>query len=237
MEKLVTRRMTIVRPMRLTRTIKMYSASISGAILEASGGKSAKFVIHLTRNCQITGLIWDIPLSVHLCFWHGCLCHWLMRLLEIATEHDGHETAQKDQREKSTKLHDPGHDERMLIGLRVIVVAVRENVFDRRADAIGRSLIEAEQHVFGRVFDAHVVLGEFAFGRDDLDGAGVRILRNVAAGNRELDILEPDGRCECVDIGLCAGEEVPAVGGLRMPVALEVAALLGCGKIGTFAWI
>ncbi len=65
-EKLVTSRMTIVIPIMLTRTMKKYSASISGAIFDASGGYREKFVSHLTRNCQSTGLM-CIPLSVHLC--------------------------------------------------------------------------------------------------------------------------------------------------------------------------
>ena len=57
----------MVKPMRLTRTMKKYSASICGAIFDASGGYSEKFVNHLTRNCQSTGLMCVIPLSVHLC--------------------------------------------------------------------------------------------------------------------------------------------------------------------------
>ena len=67
MQKLVTKRITMVSPIKLTSTMKKSSASICGAIFDASGGNSAKFVNHLTRNCQSTGLIWFIPLSVHLC--------------------------------------------------------------------------------------------------------------------------------------------------------------------------
>src|ERR1700739_1470791 len=93
-EKLNTSRMTIVSPTRLTRTMKKYNASISGAIFDASGGKSAKFVIHLTRNCHSTGLMWDIPLSVHLCFCHRYFFHRLLLLPVIPPEHDKHESAQ-----------------------------------------------------------------------------------------------------------------------------------------------
>ncbi len=56
-EKLTSKRTTIVSPIRLISTMKKYSASICGAIFDASGGNSAKSVIHLTRNCHSTWLI------------------------------------------------------------------------------------------------------------------------------------------------------------------------------------
>src|SRR5271165_536160 len=100
MEKLVTRRITMVSPTRLTRTMKKYSASICGAIFDACGGYSAKFVIHLTKNCQSTGLMWLIPLSVHL-----CSCPWLVVLPVIPAEHHQHESTQRHDRDQPAQLH------------------------------------------------------------------------------------------------------------------------------------
>src|SRR5215469_18185105 len=106
MEKLTTSRITIVSPMRLTSTMKKYSASICGAIFDASGGNSAKFVIHLTRNCQNTWLMCSIPLSVHL---FACVL-LIVPVLQpvIAAEHQEHESAQRNHRYQAAQLHHAG---------------------------------------------------------------------------------------------------------------------------------
>jgi len=79
-----------------------------------------------------------------------------------------------------------------------LVVAVRDDVVDRRSDAVVRSFVQAEQHVFGRVFNSHVVLRELALRRDELDGAGMRELREPAVGAWDLDVAKAD----------CLGESV-----------------------------
>ena len=57
------------------------------------------------------------------------------------------------------------------------------------------------------------------------------------SGTLNLDVTEADGLGEGVDIGLRAGHEVPAIGGFRMAVALEVFAFLGRGQISALAGI
>src|ERR1035437_9560863 len=144
MEKLATSSTTIVSPIRLTSTMKNSSASICGAIFEASGGSSAKFVNHLTRNCQITVLIWSIPLSVHL-----LACPRLVVFPHILAKHHQHESAQQQQRDQPAQLDNAGHNQRMFVGLRIVVVAVSQNVIPRRADAIGRGLHQSQPQILG----------------------------------------------------------------------------------------
>src|ERR1035438_7120416 len=110
MEKLVTSRITIVSPIRLTRTMKKYSASICGAIFDASGGNSAKFVIHLTRNSHNVGLMRLIQLSVHLC---SRLRVGSLVLMLIPAEHHQHESTQRKHCYKSAQLHHPGYDQQI----------------------------------------------------------------------------------------------------------------------------
>src|SRR5208337_1026537 len=152
MQKLVTRRVTTVSPIRLTSTMKKSSASICGAILDASGGNSAKFVIHLTRNSQSTGLMWLMPLSVHLWICSGfsisiCSCAWPVVLPRVPAEHDQHESTQREDRDQPAQLHHPRNDQRMLVGGGIVVVAVSENVVHRRADAVGRGLHQAQPQI------------------------------------------------------------------------------------------
>src|ERR1035437_239396 len=90
--------------------MKKSSASICGAIFDASGGKSAKFVSHLTRNCQIVGLIWFIPLSVHL-----FVSPWLSVFPCVSAKHYQHESAQRHEGYKPAHLHHPRYDQRMLV--------------------------------------------------------------------------------------------------------------------------
>ena len=46
-----------------------------------------------------------------------------------------------------------------------------------------------------------------------------------------LDVAEADGFGQRVDIGLRAGKKMPAIGGFRAAIALQISALLGRGQI------
>src|ERR1039457_3113431 len=133
----MTSRTTIVSPIRLTRIMKKKSASISGAIFEASGGKSGKLVIHLTRNCHKTGLMWLIRLSVHLC---SLICLWRVGLPGIPAKHDQHESAHQYACQEPAQLHRAPHDQRMFGGQGMVVVEESKNFTPRGADTIVRSL-------------------------------------------------------------------------------------------------
>ena len=74
--------------------------------------------------------------------------------LEVAPEHEEDEAAETGDRDHATDLNDAGDDERVLVGLRIVVVAVGEDVGDGRADLVVGGLDKAEQNVLGRVFDA-----------------------------------------------------------------------------------
>src|SRR6185437_1242941 len=168
MEKPITNRTTTVSPIRLMSTMKKNSASICGAIFDASGGNSAKFVIHLTRNCQSTWLMCSIPLSVHLCF---CVLLFVggVLALVVAAEHDKHESAQRKERDQASELHHSGHNQRVLVHAGIVVIAVRENVVDARADFAVRGFGEAEAQILGRIFHAHVILRQLAVWSDQLN--------------------------------------------------------------------
>src|SRR6185437_701242 len=157
MEKPITNRTTTVSPIRLMSTMKKNSASICGAIFDASGGNSAKFVIHLTRNCQSTWLMCSIPLSVHLCF---CVLLFvgLVFALIVAAEHDKHESAQRKERDQASELHHSGHNQRMLVRAGIVVIAVSQDVIYRRADLAMRRFGKSEPQILGRILHAHVVL-------------------------------------------------------------------------------
>src|ERR1700722_19097500 len=194
MQKLVTSRNTIVSPTRLTSISKKSSASISDASFDASGGNSGKFVIHLTRNCQSIGLIWLIPLSVHLCSCPRSLCSGCSRSgLDVAAEHHQHESAQREDRYKAAQLHHARNNERVFIGGGVVVIAVSQNIVYRRSDAIGRGFHQSQPQIFGRVLDAHVVLRQFALRSDNLNRTGVRKLRQLSIRPRNLHVPKAHG--------------------------------------------
>ena len=108
-----------------------------------------------------------------------------------------------------------------LLVVGIVVVAVGQNVVHRRADAIGRSLDQSQPQILGRILDAHVVLRQLAFRRHNLNRAGVRKLRQLAVRPGNLHVAEAHRLGQRVDVRLRAGQEVPACGRLRMPVALQ----------------
>src|SRR6185312_2510557 len=128
MEKPTRISTTAVSPTRLIRTRKKKSASACGAIRDASGGYSGKFCSHFSKNCQSTGLMWFIPLSVHplRCCLHGR--RGLLPRPDIFPEHHEHESAQKQQRYKPARLDDPRHNQIVRVGERVVVIAISEYV-------------------------------------------------------------------------------------------------------------
>ena len=65
----------------------------------------------------------------------------------------------------------------------------------------------------------------------------MRKLRKLSIRPRNPHIVEPYRLGQRVDVGLRAGEKVPAVGRLGMPVALHVGALLRLGKFSALARI
>src|SRR5271165_1572960 len=125
-------------------------------MVEASAGKSAKFVSHFTRNCQSTGLIKCI-VPFYPAFLLRALnlppprlrppvvpLHTVFVLPEIAPKVNHHKAAEADHGHDAAELHDPGDDQAVFIQLGVVAIAVSQNVVDRRADLVMRGLQEAK---------------------------------------------------------------------------------------------
>src|ERR1035441_782867 len=217
--------------------MKKSSASVCGAMRDASGGNSAKFVIHLTRNCHNTGLMWSIPLSVPLCSCLRFACCLPALLPRVVAEHRKHESAQTKHGHQAAQLHHPRHDQRVLVGLGIVVVAVSQYVIHRRADAVGRSVHQPQPQILGRILHSHVILRQLALRRDYLDGAGVGKLGELAIRSRNPHIAKAHRLGQSVDVRLGAGQEMPARRRFRMPIALQVDPLLGRGQFRPFGGI
>ena len=125
----------------------------------------------------------------------------------------------------------------MLVGLRVVVVAVGENIGNRRADLVAGGVNEAKQEILRRVLNTEVVLGQPTLRGKDLNGARVRELAksSVRAGNTHVP--EADRAGKRIDCGLLPCQEVPAGGGLGLAESLDVARLVVRGHLWRFAGI
>ncbi len=125
----------------------------------------------------------------------------------------------------------------MAVGLRIVVVAVGEDVGDRRTDAVARRLDQAQQNVLGRELDAEVILRQAAIGGHHLDRACVRELVQLSVRPRNADVAEAGGVADCVDGRLLPGEVVPSVGRLGPSIALQVEGLLPGGDLRRLAGV
>ena len=103
-------------------------------------------------------------------------------VMGVAAEHDEHESAQQQHRERAAQLHHPGHDQRVRVGLRDRSGSSRSECCRPASRCDWTSLVQTQQQILGRVLDAHVVLRQLAFGRHDLNGAGVRKLVSLLSG-------------------------------------------------------
>src|SRR5579859_7375835 len=126
----------------------------------------------------------------------------------LARPHHREEAPEQDERHASAEAHHVHRDERVLLPLRVVVVAEEQQLLGRRDRAALGGLEQAEAHVAGGGLDAVEVAREVALGREQVDRRGVRVLLLA----RVVVVLEADRLGDLADVRLVAREKVPALG-------------------------
>jgi len=152
--------------------------------------------------------------------------------LNIASKHQKHEAAKRSYRDYTAELDSSCHDQRVLVLLRIVVIAVSQNICYRRSDFVARGIDQPQQNVFGRVLHAEIILSQFTLRSSDLYRAGMRELRQLAIGPGNADVTEAYSTGNRIDVGNLTREEMPAVRRLLVPVPFQIESLLLCSQRG-----
>src|SRR5579884_2023898 len=113
----------------------------------------------------------------------------------------------KNQKDEDSSAAQQIHNQRsVLTGLRIVVIAEQENLIDRRADAVVRSLDQRKLQIFGLIVDAVQVAREMAIGREHHNAARVdkHLMRGIVA------VMKSNRLHQRLNRILSAGKKVPA---------------------------
>src|SRR6202012_5841571 len=143
----------------------------------------------------------------------------------VSPKHQKHETTEARDRHHTPKLNNPGYIERVLIDLRIIVVAVCEDVRDRRANLVIRGVNQPQQHVLWRVLHAQVILRDAALRCRNLNRTCVRKLCQLAIRSWNTNVAKTDGVRQRLDAGLLPYKEMPPICRFRTAVTAQVEVL------------
>ena len=135
----------------------------------------------------------------------------------IGTEHDKHKCSQNEHGPERRQLQDVADDCAVFSGPGIVVIAVEQHLVADVANPVLRGLHQPKTQIFRRKLDSVKVSRNVAVGRKHNDGGGVRVLLGLRI---ELK-LEADRFGERFDLVSLAGEEVPALIGVRAAIALH----------------
>src|ERR1035441_2954848 len=145
----------------------------------------------------------------------------------VASQEDEQKYAADQRESPAGQAHQVHHHGAVLTGSRVIVVTEQQNLIHRAADLVLGGFHQTEADIGGRILHSVEVAGQAAFGSQHHDAAGVREL----IGRGIVPVVIADGVHESRDVGLVAGQQVPAVSRARTAVAAQVHLLLGGGGL------
>src|SRR5580704_241869 len=162
---------------------KMKSASTFPAPVEARMGQSGK----LSNIKLVVGRWSSVVGQEALSSGHGC--RW------AHTEHEYQECPQNQHRRARGQLQDSTDDGPVFPGVRIVVVAVEQDLVDHCADLVLGCLNQSQAQIFRCELDAVIVLSDFSFGRQHHDCG--RMSELAALGI--VLILEAGRFGECID--------------------------------------
>src|SRR5215469_13631791 len=94
----------------------------------------------------------------------------------VSPKHQKYEPPEACNRDHAPELNNSRHYEGVPINLRVIVVAVGQNIGYRRPNLVIRGVDQAQEHILWRVLHPKVVLRNTALRGCNLEGARMRKL-------------------------------------------------------------